>query len=367
MFDWLVSTFTEYPYLGVAVVFLVCGLGLPLPEELVLISAGYVCFKGFARPDLMMASCMGAILAGDLLPFFLGRIFGPRILRLRTMRLLLSRQRMAMFDRWFRRRGDLVIFFARFVAGIRMVAYFTAGTMKMPYHRFLILDLTGIALIAPLLVYVGYSFGNVIDDAITKVQKVEQTLLITAGIAAVLVVGWWYLRKRRKAKELIEGPAETFVGPSQPPQAPTTAQPLHESQAPPTPAAPAATAADREPPPLPPQPQPPAPPQPRAGSAAPPPEARQTHEQPHALPSEQPREQRETPHEPAHEPPHGPRHGPAHGPPHGRSDNDIPSRPPPEAAAGGTSMHGERISREARAHDPHQAPARDASDPEGKA
>src|SRR5690606_14691517 len=115
MFDWLVETFTQYPYLGTAVVFLACGLGLPLPEELVLVAAGYVCFKGFADPVWMMAACAESILAGDAVPYLLGRLFGPRLLRLRPLRILVNRRRLAKLDLWFRRRGDLAVFFARFV------------------------------------------------------------------------------------------------------------------------------------------------------------------------------------------------------------------------------------------------------------
>jgi membrane protein DedA with SNARE-associated domain len=214
MFDWLVDTFTLYPHLGVAVVCLLCGLGLPLPEELVLISAGYVCFKGLTGLPSMMGACAGAILIGDLMPFLLGRIFGTRLLRLRTMRLLVNKRRLSMFDRWFRRRGDLVIFFARFVTGLRIVAYFTAGTMKMSVVRFILLDLIGIAIVVPLLVGVGYSSGQIIDEAIDKAHRAERWILLTVIACAVLFVGWYVMRKRRR--QHAPAPADTYVGPSLP-------------------------------------------------------------------------------------------------------------------------------------------------------
>ncbi|MBL8756675.1 MAG: DedA family protein, partial [Planctomycetes bacterium] len=84
MFDQLVAIIQAYPYLSVGVVFLLCGLGLPLPEEIVLLAAGYVCSKSAATANLptMMAACGGAILLGDLVPAVLGRVFGVRLLRL---------------------------------------------------------------------------------------------------------------------------------------------------------------------------------------------------------------------------------------------------------------------------------------------
>lgn len=230
MFDWLVETFTSYPYVGVAAMFVLCGLGLPLPEEIVLVAAGYVCFKGLADRYLMMAACAGAILAGDLLPFIGGRVFGAKLLRIRPLRMLVTKRRLAMFDRWFSRRGDLVIFFARFVAGLRIVAYFAAGTMRMSFGRFLMLDLLGVALVVPLLVWVGARFGNIIDDAIVQVQRVERGLLI-AAVAAGLGLGLWlWLRQRnRRRRRLLEGPSETFVGPSIGAAAPAADEPDDET------------------------------------------------------------------------------------------------------------------------------------------
>ncbi len=217
MFDWLVETFTLYPYWGVAIVFVLCGLGLPLPEEIVLVSAGYVCFKGFAHPGWMIGACSASILVGDAVPFLLGRVFGPRLLRLRPLRVIVNRRRLAKLDLWFRRRGDLAVFFARFVPGLRVVAYFTAGTLRMRVARFLVLDIAGIALVCPPLVWVGYHFGSVIDDAIVQVQRVERGILWTVIAGIVVVVVTYSLRQRKKQRELTRTPAETYVEPTVPP------------------------------------------------------------------------------------------------------------------------------------------------------
>lgn len=220
MFDWLVENFAHYPYAGVAIVFLLCGLGLPLPEEIVLVAAGYVTFKGFASFGWMMAACAGSILAGDAVPFLLGRVFGPRLLRLRALRMIVNRRRLAQLDHWFRRRGDLAVFFARFVPGLRVVAYFTAGTLRMRVHRFLVLDIAGIALVCPPLIWVGYHFGNVIDDAIVRVQQVERGILWTVIGGLVLAALWVMLRRSRRQRELSRTPTETFVEPTVPPAPP---------------------------------------------------------------------------------------------------------------------------------------------------
>jgi membrane protein DedA with SNARE-associated domain len=224
MFDSIVETIARYPHVGVAIVFVLCGIGLPLPEELVLIAAGYVCAKFPEQAALpgMMAWCAGAILAGDLLPYVLGRVFGTRMLRLRWLRLTITRRRLASFDRWFRRRGDLVIFIARFLAGIRMIAFFTAGTMKMPWRRFLLLDGLGIVLIVPLLSWLGYQGAGVIDDVIDRVQTIERGLLWSTIGVLLLAAGYYWLWRRRRRIATVRPPAETYVEPRLPVQPPAT-------------------------------------------------------------------------------------------------------------------------------------------------
>jgi len=216
--DWLFTFFEQFPYLGVSIVFLLLGIGLPIPEEVVLVIAGFICHTRADDPGVtiqfMIVVCIISILAGDLIPFTLGRQFGPRLLRLRFLRFVVSRQRLATFDRWFRRRGDLVIFFARFVPGLRTVAYFTAGTMRMRWLRFLTLDVAGILLVAPLFAVIGYLSGDVIDQAITKIKTWERGILMTVVAIGIIAGSWYWVRRRRARQLMIEGRREAYVEPS---------------------------------------------------------------------------------------------------------------------------------------------------------
>jgi membrane protein DedA with SNARE-associated domain len=214
MFESLVEAFVAHPYLGVGVVFLFCGAGLPLPEEIVLIAAGYVVFNNDGPVGTMMAACALAILAGDMIPYLLGRYFGTRVLRLRYMRMWVTRRRLVKFDRWFRKRGDLVIFIARFLAGIRMVAFFTAGMMKMSWRRFLLLDGLGILVLVPPLVLVGKTGGEYIDGAIARVKQIETGILITTIVLLASIALWYWMRQRKRVRLALGEPADTYVEPT---------------------------------------------------------------------------------------------------------------------------------------------------------
>lgn len=221
MFDQIVEVIARHPYLAVATLCVLCGLGLPLPEEVILLAAGYVCakFPTHAELPVMIAWSAAAILTGDVLPYVLGRVFGVRLLRLRWLRLVVTRQRLARFDRWFRRRGDWVVFIARFIPGIRVVAFFTGGTMNMPWQRFLLLDGLGIVITVPTLTWLGYHSAAMIEQMIATVQRVERGILWGSLGAAVCVAALVWLRRRRQQRQLrLTRPDEAIVHPQRPVQ-----------------------------------------------------------------------------------------------------------------------------------------------------
>lgn len=218
----ILQTITDYPYIGAAAVFLLCGLGFPIPEELVLLAAGFVCAQFPDKADLltMMGWCAGAIVVGDMIPFVLGKIFGVRLLKLRWLRFLITKQRLATFDHWFRRRGDLVIVISRFIPGLRVVAFFTAGAMKMRSTRFLLLDGLGIVLIVPLLTWVGFRSAGFIEEAFATVQRVERGLLWAVVGLSMALAAWLWIWKRRRAQQRRAELTEAFVQPKTPVQGP---------------------------------------------------------------------------------------------------------------------------------------------------
>ncbi len=78
------------------------------------------------------------------------------------------------------------------------------------------LDLAGILMVGPLLIWVGDHYGETIRHAVEQARRVERSLLfVTIGVA-VGIGGWYLLRRRRRQQLLVGGPAETFVEPSTP-------------------------------------------------------------------------------------------------------------------------------------------------------
>jgi len=69
---------------------LLCGFGLPVPEDITLVSGGVISGLDLANPHIMLAVGLAGVLIGDSTMFLGGRIFGYRIQRLRLFRKILN-------------------------------------------------------------------------------------------------------------------------------------------------------------------------------------------------------------------------------------------------------------------------------------
>lgn len=177
------------PFLGL----LLCGLGLPLPEEVFLLSAGILLYKGeveFVRITLL---CSFAILLGDSLPFLLGRRYGMRALEIPWIARVLHPERFQRFRRRFDAHGNWAVFACRFLPMLRIPGYFVAGTMGMRWGRMLLLDSLGVLLSVPASIYLGKLLGSQVDRLKETVHDLHLILAVVVfALLLVLVIrGRW--------------------------------------------------------------------------------------------------------------------------------------------------------------------------------
>ncbi len=172
----------RYQYLAMFGILVLCGLGLPVPEEVTLIGSGFV-VQWHSDPDHVWASymlatlaCTVGILVGDSIIFFIGRRYGRQFFGNRIVRWMLPRRRQARVRREFSRHGKKTVFFARFVAGIRIGVYAYAGQHGMRWPQFLFLDFLGCLVSVPTSIWIGkFVAGKVADPA--EAQEYAQKIL----------------------------------------------------------------------------------------------------------------------------------------------------------------------------------------------
>lgn len=177
-------------------VLLLCGLGLPIPEDFVLITGGYLVHAGAANLGVMIGITYFGILGGDSLAFWLGRHFGHRLERSWPFRLFITPPKRRRVERLFGKYGQKIVMAARFMPGVRAVTFFLAGSAHMSYPRFLFFDGVAALVSAPLFVLLGWHFGANIEWLAREVRK-GQWIVVGAIAAAVAA---WLLYRRAMAK-----------------------------------------------------------------------------------------------------------------------------------------------------------------------
>ena len=191
----LSGTLEHYGLWAIGLLITLEDFGVPVPGETILI-AGAI-FAGAGRINIVALGVVAFVAAvtGDNIGFAIGH-FGGRALALRFGKyVFLTEERLDKAERFFDRRGSIVITFARFVEGLRQANGIIAGITGMHWLRFVVFNAIGAALWVGTWVTVGYFAGNNITTVYHYITLYSYYVL--AGLV-VLIVGYIVWRRRRR-------------------------------------------------------------------------------------------------------------------------------------------------------------------------
>lgn len=196
----LITVFAENGYVAVFIALMICGAGLPLPEDITLVAGGVIAGLGYANVHVMFALTMFGVLLGDAAIFLLGHHYGARMLKWRLVARVLTPTRYAQVQEKFDRYGNRMLFFARFLPGMRTTVYITAGTThRVSFWRFLLIDTLAALISVPFWVYLGYIGANNHEWLVKWMHRGQTSLWVVLGILLVtLLVLWWRHRCRTR-------------------------------------------------------------------------------------------------------------------------------------------------------------------------
>ncbi len=188
-----------FAYATVFGILLICGLGVPLPEDIALLLGGYLAHAGAANVWVMVAVGYVGIAVGDSMIFAAGRRMGRRYGGAREgfwAKVLTEKKRekvRELYAKW----GPQVVLVARFLPGLRAVAFFTAGSTGMRYLTFLFYDSVAALASAPIFVLLGYKFGGELDALVDRIKKGQLSAIATVAAVALIWFGWRMFKARR--------------------------------------------------------------------------------------------------------------------------------------------------------------------------
>lgn len=198
--DVLIEFFSNYGYAAVFLVLLLCGFGLPIPEDITLVSGGVIAgLYADINPHLMLLVSLAGVIVGDSIMYWLGRIYGSKILRFRPMKKLITLQRLRLVREKFAKYGNWVLFIARFLPGLRAPIYVVSGiTKKISYTRFVLIDLLAASISVPIWIYLGH-FGALNRDWLqNQIEKGQMIVWIIVFLVISFVLWKWFRSKRNQ-------------------------------------------------------------------------------------------------------------------------------------------------------------------------
>lgn len=180
---------------------MVSGFSLPVSEELILILGGVVASSIIPEHTihLFIAVFLGCYFS-DWIAYWLGRVMGVRLYRMKWLAFALSEKRVARLTRFYSRYGTLTLLLGRFIPfGVRNGIFMTAGVGKMHFGKFALIDGIGCLFFSLILFSLAYSFGQNYEALRSYVDVGNFILLgcFIAGVAGALL--YFKLRKPRAA------------------------------------------------------------------------------------------------------------------------------------------------------------------------
>jgi membrane protein DedA with SNARE-associated domain len=202
------GTIEHFTYLGLLLILLLCGLGLPVPEDVALLAGGFLVHRGIIQyPQTLMVALVGVV-AGDNSLFYLGRRFGTGLVTYLGLSRPRSKQQIERLKQFMHRHGHLAIFYARFLAGIRALVYLTAGSLGISPGRFFFYDALGAVISVPLVVSLGYLFGRQLETLIRYFGGFEHLILIVVVMTVLVYATRVLIPVRTRTNVPAPGPSE---------------------------------------------------------------------------------------------------------------------------------------------------------------
>jgi len=203
----LITLIISFSYVGLFVFIAVFSF-IAVSEEVVLFATGILLSQGYLSlvPGIFVAYL--AILGGDSMCYLLGFMVNHSVKRLNFMKKFIKVSDLRYGERWFNKYGPFSVPIARFIVGVRFQTFVFAGVMGLRYKKFLLYDALANIIFTPLVILMGYYFG---DQIVGKVmQYFGKSTGVLGAIIFILFFGFfifqiWFTKHKehKKRKERI--------------------------------------------------------------------------------------------------------------------------------------------------------------------
>jgi membrane protein DedA with SNARE-associated domain len=187
---------SHYGYAGLFGLLVLGILGLPIPDETLLMFSGYLIYRGRFHPALAFVTGFGGSCCGISLSYTIGRTLGYGFVHRYGRYVRLTEPRINGIKAWFHRIGHWLLTIGYFIPGVRHFTALVAGLSHLEYRTFAVFAYSGAAIWVATFLSIGYFVG----EAWQSVSKLTEryALLVAFAGAALAATVWWIRQRYRK-------------------------------------------------------------------------------------------------------------------------------------------------------------------------
>jgi membrane protein DedA with SNARE-associated domain len=195
VFAWI----AEYGYGAIFFLLMLGVVGLPVPDETLLVYCGYLISKGVMNPAGAFFSALAGSWCGISLSYAIGRTAGLGVVHRFGKYLHITQARLDKVHAWFDRIGHWALFFGYYIAGVRHFTAIVAGTSKLKYTHFIAYAWSGGLVWVATFLTLGYFLGENWE----RIAEMIHHDLLYVSIAVLVAAAVYYLIRRKKPRARI--------------------------------------------------------------------------------------------------------------------------------------------------------------------
>lgn len=190
----------EIVYLLVIVIMLLASFGLPIPEEVVIITTSLLAYMSL-NPDIypppepgarginvyvLMLVCFLAVFLSDFLVFQIGRRLGRSLPDRKWFQKMIKPKTYKKVKFWTQKYGLAAPGIFRFLPGLRFPGHMACGALGISPWKFAVVDFVVVLATIPTQVYLIANYGEEILQFLNKFKYV----LILAALSVMAYILW---------------------------------------------------------------------------------------------------------------------------------------------------------------------------------
>ncbi len=186
--DSIINFYSSFGYLSVFGMLLLCGFGVPIPEDISIIAGGIIAGLGYGNIHIMCVVSFFGVMIGDVIVYNIGRIFGRKVFDRKIGKKLIEHGWYDRIIKSFNQNGKMVLFAARFMPGLRTPIFLTAGVTKfVGLPTFILIDGFAALISVPVWNYLGY-YGSSNRELLLK--WIKETKIAIFFILLITIIAY---------------------------------------------------------------------------------------------------------------------------------------------------------------------------------